>query len=64
MSTVPCHGIVVNIKAKTLYNSGMFTAVLVHVPVGIWYIHDIVKLKNSNSRSLFSKQQLGSYYRK
>ncbi|MFK4302897.1 MULTISPECIES: HXXEE domain-containing protein [unclassified Paenibacillus] len=37
------HGIVVNIKAKTLYNPGLLTAVLVHVPVGIWYIHDIVE---------------------
>ncbi|WP_068501287.1 HXXEE domain-containing protein [Paenibacillus kribbensis] len=37
------HGIVVNIKAKTLYNPGLFTALLIHVPVGIWYIHDVVK---------------------
>ncbi|MDQ0050557.1 HXXEE domain-containing protein [Paenibacillus polymyxa] len=36
------HGIVVNIKAKTLYNPGLFTALLLHVPVGIWYIHEIV----------------------
>lgn len=37
------HGIVVNIKAKTLYNPGLFTALLLHVPVGIWYIHAIVQ---------------------
>ncbi|OMF24198.1 HXXEE domain-containing protein [Paenibacillus peoriae] len=37
------HGIVVNIKAKTLYNPGLFTALLLHVPVGIWYIHEIVQ---------------------
>jgi hypothetical protein len=37
------HGIIVNIKAKTLYNPGLCTALLLHVPVGIWYIHDIVK---------------------
>lgn len=37
------HGIVVNIKAKTLYNPGLITALLLHVPVGIWYIHEIVK---------------------
>ncbi|MGO4953416.1 HXXEE domain-containing protein [Paenibacillus sp. DRB1-1] len=37
------HGIVVNIKAKTLYNPGLITALFLHVPVGIWYIHEIVK---------------------
>ncbi|MDY7993308.1 HXXEE domain-containing protein [Paenibacillus polymyxa] len=37
------HGIVVNIKAKTLYNPGLFTALLLHVPVGIRYIHEIVQ---------------------
>lgn len=37
------HGIVVNIKAKTLYNPGLFTALLLHVPVGTWYIYEIVQ---------------------
>ncbi|URJ62545.1 HXXEE domain-containing protein [Paenibacillus polymyxa] len=37
------HGIVVNIKAKTLYNPGLFTALLLHVPVGVGYIHEIVQ---------------------
>ncbi|MFT9371192.1 HXXEE domain-containing protein [Paenibacillus polymyxa] len=37
------HGIVVNLKAKTVYNPGLCTALLLHVPIGIWYIHEIVK---------------------
>ncbi|OKP77638.1 hypothetical protein A3844_29945 [Paenibacillus helianthi] len=43
------HGIVLNIKAKKIYNPGMFTAIFVHLPIGIWYInfvykHDVVSL--------------------
>ncbi|OBA04427.1 hypothetical protein A9P44_17850 [Paenibacillus polymyxa] len=37
------HGIVVNLKAKTVYNPGLCTALLLHVPIGIWYIHEISK---------------------
>jgi hypothetical protein len=33
------HGIVANIKAKKIYNPGVFTAIFVHLPIGIWYIN-------------------------
>ncbi|MFF2908001.1 HXXEE domain-containing protein [Paenibacillus sp. NPDC057934] len=33
------HGIVANIKAKKIYHPGVFTAIFVHLPIGIWYIN-------------------------
>ncbi|WP_091019633.1 MULTISPECIES: HXXEE domain-containing protein [Paenibacillus] len=32
------HGLVLNVKAKTIYNPGLFTAIFLHLPIGIWYI--------------------------
>jgi len=32
------HGITMNIKGRTWYNAGMATAVLLHLPIGIYYI--------------------------
>ncbi|NEW06779.1 HXXEE domain-containing protein [Paenibacillus sp. SYP-B3998] len=36
------HGIFANIKAKSVYNPGLFAAIFLHVPIGIWYINNIV----------------------
>ncbi|KKO54911.1 HXXEE domain-containing protein [Paenibacillus sp. DMB20] len=36
------HGIFANVRAKTVYNPGLFAAVFLHVPIGIWYISYIV----------------------
>ncbi|MEK4850415.1 HXXEE domain-containing protein [Paenibacillus sp. FSL H7-0756] len=33
------HGVVVNIRAKSMYNPGLVSAIVVHLPVGIWYIN-------------------------
>ena len=32
------HGVFMNVRGKTLYNPGMATAVLLHLPIGIYYI--------------------------
>ncbi|MFJ2043085.1 HXXEE domain-containing protein [Paenibacillus marchantiae] len=32
------HGIFANIKAKSIYNPGLFSAIFLHLPIGIWYI--------------------------
>ncbi|RAP18995.1 hypothetical protein C2W64_04316 [Brevibacillus laterosporus] len=39
------HGIFANIKAKTLYNPGLFAVVSLHIPVGGWYIYHIITHK-------------------
>ncbi|MCG7406495.1 HXXEE domain-containing protein [Paenibacillus sp. ACRRX] len=36
------HGIFANIKAKTLYNPGLFAVLVFHLPIGGWYIYHIV----------------------
>lgn len=36
------HGIFANIKAKTLYNPGLFSILVLHIPVGSWYVFHIV----------------------
>lgn len=35
------HGILTNIKMKTIYNPGFGAVIFLHVPVGIYYIHYI-----------------------
>jgi Protein of unknown function with HXXEE motif len=39
------HGIVTNIKLKTFYNPGLGAVVFLHIPIGIYYIHEIYVLK-------------------
>lgn len=36
------HGIFANLRAKTLYNPGLFAVIALHLPIGGWYMHDIV----------------------
>ncbi|GGF68266.1 hypothetical protein GCM10010912_11580 [Paenibacillus albidus] len=36
------HGIFANLKAKTVYNPGLFAVLVFHFPIGGWYIHYIV----------------------
>ncbi len=33
------HGIVVNVKMKSLYNPGLATVVLMHIPIGFYYLY-------------------------
>jgi hypothetical protein len=33
------HGVIMNIKSKTWYNPGLATAVLLHLPIGVYYIY-------------------------
>ena len=35
------HGIVINIKLKTVYNPGLAAVMLGHVPLGIWYLVEV-----------------------
>jgi hypothetical protein len=42
MSQFLVHGIVANVKLRSLYNPGMAAVVLLHVPIGILYISHIV----------------------
>lgn len=37
----PVHGIVTNLKMKTVYNPGLGAVVFLHIPVGIYYIYYI-----------------------
>ncbi|NQX64766.1 HXXEE domain-containing protein [Paenibacillus alba] len=32
------HGVFANLKAKSLYNPGLFSSLFLHVPIGIWYL--------------------------
>jgi len=36
------HGIVINVKLKSLYNPGLASVVFLHWPIGIYYIHYVV----------------------
>jgi hypothetical protein len=36
------HGIVTNFKMKTWYNPGLAAVMLGHVPLGIWYLADVI----------------------
>jgi hypothetical protein len=36
------HGIFANIKAKSIYNPGLFAVLFLHIPIGYWYINYIV----------------------
>lgn len=33
------HGIIINVRAKSIYNPGLASALFVHLSVGIWYIN-------------------------
>ncbi|WP_019424439.1 HXXEE domain-containing protein [Paenibacillus sp. OSY-SE] len=35
------HGVFANIKAKTIYNPGLFAVLFLHIPIGAWYIYHI-----------------------
>ncbi len=35
------HGIANNRKLKSLYNPGLAAVVLGHVPLGLWYLHEV-----------------------
>jgi len=35
------HGVVINIRLKTIYNPGLAAVVLGHVPLGIWYLVEV-----------------------
>ncbi|AJS61250.1 HXXEE domain-containing protein [Paenibacillus sp. IHBB 10380] len=35
------HGVFANLKARSIYNPGLFAALFLHLPIGIWYIHYI-----------------------
>ncbi|ROS26278.1 HXXEE domain-containing protein [Cellulomonas sp. PhB150] len=35
------HGIITNIRLKTIYNPGMFAVIVGHTPLGIWYLIEI-----------------------
>ena len=35
------HGIIINIRLKTLYNPGLAAVLLGHVPLGIWYLLEV-----------------------
>ncbi|MEK4348624.1 HXXEE domain-containing protein [Paenibacillus sp. FSL P4-0184] len=35
------HGVVINIRAKSMYNPGLVSAIIIHLPIGIWYINYI-----------------------
>ncbi|MGO0060434.1 HXXEE domain-containing protein [Brevibacillus fluminis] len=36
------HGIFANVKAKTIYNPGLFSVVFLHIPIGGWYLDEII----------------------
>lgn len=36
------HGIVMNVRGRSWYNPGLASVVLLHVPIGIWYIHFVL----------------------
>ncbi|MCC5468633.1 HXXEE domain-containing protein [Pelosinus baikalensis] len=36
------HGFFANIRAKTIYNPGLFAVLFFHIPIGYWYINYIV----------------------
>lgn len=36
------HGFFANIKAKTIYNPGLFAVLFLHIPIGCWYINYIL----------------------
>ncbi|CAI8764405.1 HXXEE domain-containing protein [Brevibacillus sp. IT-7CA2] len=36
------HGVFANLKAKTLYNPGLFAVIFFHIPIGVWYILHII----------------------
>lgn len=45
------HGVFANLKIRSFYNPGLFTAIFLHLPVGIWYItyittHHLVSLSD------------------
>lgn len=33
------HGVVINTRAKSIYNPGLASAIFVHLPIGVWYIN-------------------------
>jgi len=35
------HGIIINIKLRTIYNPGLAAVVLGHVPLGVWYLFEV-----------------------
>lgn len=37
------HGVLINRKLKTWYNPGMAAVMLGHVPIGIWYLVEVVR---------------------
>ncbi|PYE47367.1 HXXEE domain-containing protein [Paenibacillus barcinonensis] len=39
------HGIFANIKAKTWYNPGLFAVLVLHFPIGGWYLYYIIEHK-------------------
>jgi hypothetical protein len=36
------HGVVINVKLKSLYNPGLASVIFLHWPIGIYYIHYVV----------------------
>ncbi len=43
------HGIVINIKLKSLYNPGLASVILLHFPIGIYYINYVVMHNLANA---------------
>ena len=46
------HGIVVNAKLKSFYNPGLASAIFLHWPIGIYYIHYVVTHQLASTRDL------------
>lgn len=44
------HGIIINIKLKTVYNPGLAAVVFGHIPLGIWYLVEVYSQDSVSGR--------------